>query len=565
MYILKRIFPSKLLKIYSLYQFTDKTIQRKSLITLIIVLFAGVIESLVILLIVPFAKEILLSGDSMDVSYLRQLSVLLGFSVILSGILRSLALRKTNFNSALIVNNLAKKIYEKIIFHKYRHIKSLSAKEMISKITFLDTMLTGIVCPIWALTTNIVIGSMIFSVFLLRIGAFAFYGVFLIIACYLFIYGSVRKRIVKFDKLQKKNKAETLHIINTTVNGIRDIRVNYQEKQLIKSFDLNDFPLRKASSSINTMAGLPRIILENLVFLSFAFYAFLRSSESSNLLIPDLAVLLVVFQRLLPLGQSIYGSLISINSNNYLIDSCLEVFNDLPQIANKETSNFKTKVSKKSEYILKNIAYLEKGKDILNNINLVLSPNKIVGIYGKSGSGKSTLLDIVAGLINQTSGKIMYNKDEVNCAQRISLTSMVSQSSYLFSGSLKYNITFKNKLTKKEYKHMINCCKIACIDKFIDESKNNYDLVLGSSSFNNVSGGQKQRICIARALYNNSSVLILDEITSSLDQETSSNILNLIKTELKDLIIILVSHKPEDLKLCDDLYHLNKGSLFKIK
>ena len=71
-----------------------------------------------------------------------------------------------------------------------------------------------------------------------------------------------------------------------------------------------------------------------------------------------------------------------------------------------------------------------------------LIPNKIVGIYGKSGSG-STLLDIISGLINQTSGKITYNNKLIDCAQRIELTSMVSQSSYLFSGSVKYNITFK--------------------------------------------------------------------------------------------------------------------------
>ena len=110
---------------------------------------------------------------------------------------------------------------------------------------------------------------------------------------------------------------------------------------------------------------------------------------------------------------------------------------------------------------------------------------------------------------------------------------------------------------------MVSCSKIACIDKFINESKDNYNMFLGSSSFNNVSGGQKQRICIARALYNNSNLLILDEITSSLDQETSAKILNFIKTELENFIIILVSHKPNDLKVCDDLYCLNKGTLVR--
>ena len=563
--MLRSVFSGKLINIYKLFLFVDKKIRNKSLITFIIVIFAGIIESLVILLIVPFAREILLSGQSMDVIYLRKLSILLGFSVILSGILRSSALRNINYNSALIVNNLAKKIYQKLIFHKYRDIKSPSAKEMISKITFLDSMLTGFVCPIWALITNIVIASMIFIVLYFRIGAFAIYGLLIIISCYLFIYGFIKNKVSNFDKLQKKNKAEALHIINTTINGIRDIRVNYQEDQLIKSFNLNDFPLRKSSALINTMAGLPRIILENLVFLIFALYAFLRSSESSDLLIPDLAILLVVFQRLMPLGQSIYGSLISINSNNYIVESCLEVFNDLPQIKTKEKLNFSSLKRKLLNFALINVSYVERGKNILENINLELYPNKIIGIYGKSGSGKSTLLDIISGLINQTSGKIICNQKEINSSQRISLTSMVSQSSYLFSGSIKYNVTFKNNLTNKEYQRMVDCCRIACIDNFIDQLKDNYDFVLGSSSFNNVSGGQKQRICIARALYNNSNILILDEITSSLDQETSAKILNFVKIKLKDLIIILVSHKPEDLKVCDDLYFLKNGNLIRKK
>ncbi len=561
----KKIFSKKIANLYSLFLFVDKHIRNKSLKALIIVLAAGVVESLVILLIVPFAKEILLSGQSANIIYLRKLSILLAFSVILSAILRSIALRATNFNSAVIVNNIAKKIYEKLIYHKYRHHKSLSAKDMISKITFLDNLLSGVICPIWALITNIVIATMIFTVFYIRIGSFAIFGILIIVSCYFFIFGFIKNRIIKFDNLQKRNKAESLHIINTTVNGIRDIRVNYQEDKLINSFNLNDLPLRKASSSINTMAGLPRIILENLVFLSIALYAFLRSSESSNLLIPDLAVLFVVLQRLMPLGQSIYGSVISISSNNYIVESCLDVFNDLPQIQKKNVLKNKTIKSKGSKLILKNIEYFEKGKSLLKGVNLQLNPNKIVGIYGKSGSGKSTLLDIMAGLINQKSGEIIYNNSIITCPERIALTSMVSQSSYLFTGSIKYNITFKNKLSRKESERMIHCTKIACIDKFIKELEDNYNFQLGSSSFNNVSGGQKQRICIARALYNNSNLLILDEITSSLDQETSAKILNFIRTELKDIIIVLVSHKPDDLKVCDDLYLLKHGNIIREK
>lgn len=563
MNMLRRLLPGKLLNLYKLFLYVDKKIRNKAFRTLIIVILAGVMESLVILLIVPFAKEILLSGESIDIIYLRKLSVLLAFSVVFSAIMRSLALRKTNYNSALIVNDIAKKIYEKLIFHKYRNIKSLSAKDMISRITFLDSMLNGFVCPIWALITNIVIGSMIFFVFFIRIGPFAFFGILMIIACYFFIYRFIKNRINNFSKLQKRNRSEIMQIINTTINGIRDIRVNYQEDELINSFNLNDLPLRKASASVNTMAGLPRIILENLVFLTFAFYAFSRSSQSNNLLIPNLALLVVVFQRLMPLGQSIYGSLISINSNNYIVDSCLETLKFLPQIENKEKLKFSANKNKNISFKLSNVSYIERRKKILRDINLELIPNKIVGIYGNSGSGKSTLLDIIAGLINQTSGKITYDGREINCAQRISISSMVSQSSYIFSGSVKYNITFKNKLTKKEYQRMINCCRIACIEKFINDLKDNYDFILGSSSFNNVSGGQKQRICIARALYNNSNLLILDEITSALDQETSAKILNSIKFKLRDSIIVLISHKPDDLKVCDDLYFLNNGNLSK--
>lgn len=563
--MINRIFSKRLAQIYTLFLFVDKHIRNKSLKTLIFVLSAGVVESLVILLIVPFAKEILLSGEVADIRYLRQLSILLGLSVISSAILRSIALRLTNYNSALIVNNLAKKIYKKLIFQKYRHPKSLSAKDMISKITFLDALLTGVVCPIWVLITNTVITSMIFTVFYIRIGSFAIFGILIIFFCYLFIYSFIKNRIIKFSYLQKKNKAETLNIVNTTVNGIRDIRVNYQEDQLINSFNLNDFPLRKASSLINTMTGLPRIILENLVFLAITIYAFLRSSESSSLLIPNLAVLFVVLQRLVPLGQSIYSSLISIGSNNFVIESCLEAFNDLPQISNKGNSNFKSTKNKGSKLILKDIKYFEKGKNILNGINLQLIPNKIVGIYGKSGSGKSTLLDIMAGLINQTAGEVIYNNSVINCAERLSLTSMVSQSSYLFTGSVQYNITFKNELSEKELEQMMHCSKIACIDKFIHELNDKYNYQLGSSSFNNVSGGQKQRLCIARALYNNTNLLILDEITSSLDQETSIMMLNLIRKELKDFMIVLVSHKPNDLEVCDSLYHLKNGNLIKEK
>ena len=208
-------------------------------------------------------------------------------------------------------------------------------------------------------------------------------------------------------------------------------------------------------------------------------------------------------------------------------------------------------------------SYKENNKIIFNNLNLEIGKNKIIGILGKTGIGKSTLIDLIIGFLKPDKGTIKLGgqKIENNLKNWQSNIGYVPQSIYLLDESIKFNITMDddpNNIDEQRLKKVINTAQLS------DLVRSQYDLensIIGENGIK-LSGGQKQRIGIARALYRNPKILILDEPTNNLDQNTSKLLLNHIKNEYDSIKIIVISHNNLDFSYCDDVYKIND---YKIK
>ena len=209
---------------------------------------------------------------------------------------------------------------------------------------------------------------------------------------------------------------------------------------------------------------------------------------------------------------------------------------------------------------LKNISfYYYKDRKIIKNMNFKIVKNSCVGIMGNSGSGKSTLVDLLTGLIDPISGKILidgrsFQKNKEIWQDKISY---VSQSPFFLSDSIEKNIAFG--VHEKEIKHqkIYKVAKEAQIYDDVMKMKDQFKTKLFDNG-SNLSGGQLQRIAIARALYRNSEILILDESTNSLDEQNEILFYKFLKTLKKKLTIIIISHKEKNLDICDKLYKLKK-------
>ena len=199
-------------------------------------------------------------------------------------------------------------------------------------------------------------------------------------------------------------------------------------------------------------------------------------------------------------------------------------------------------------------------KVIFKNLNFNIYKNQIVGLIGKSGSGKTTLIDILLGLIKMPNGKIFI--DDIDVSNKhldlSNLMTVVPQNIHLLNSSLKNNITLNFFTEDNIDQNRLNKSIILAGLKNLVDNKG-VDMVVGENG-SNLSGGQSQRIGIARAIYQNKKIIIFDEFTSSLDDETESKIIeSLIKLKKENLTMVISTHKKKLLHICDTVYDLSNN------
>ena len=187
----------------------------------------------------------------------------------------------------------------------------------------------------------------------------------------------------------------------------------------------------------------------------------------------------------------------------------------------------------------------------------------MIGIIGTNGSGKTSLMQILLSLIKPNSGKIIVDNKQIefnNTESYRKLFSYLPQENFFINGTIKENITFGDENVNKN-KLMKALDDVNCLS-FVKKLKNNINHIM-SENGKNFSLGQLQRLALARALYFDNEILILDEPTSSLDPKAEKKFLLLIKKLKKEKTIIIISHRNQPLKRCDVIYKLKRNKLFR--
>ena len=199
-----------------------------------------------------------------------------------------------------------------------------------------------------------------------------------------------------------------------------------------------------------------------------------------------------------------------------------------------------------------NFNYSGSKKNVLDLKNMDFKRNSIIGIYGPSGSGKTTFLDILSGLIilpDTDSGVFINNKkiDKSNFLDYYNVVSYVHQKTFLLEDTIKKNIILNKTYIKKKYD---NICNQTNLKNVINNKKASEVIKLGREK---LSGGQMQRLNIARALYKNPKILILDEATNAMDERNQTHILKKISKNKNIDYIFICSHDVNILKICDKI------------
>lgn len=379
----------------------------------------------------------------------------------------------------------------------------------------------------------------------------------------LFYLAVFKNKIRNWGEYRVKAQAEIFSFIKEAFVSFIEIKLYKSEVFFLKNISKIYSKFKLQDTFYQSTLQLPKIFFEFLAIVILILFIFIGFKEQSNLetFIVQLGVFSYASIKILP-------ALSRLNSqySNYIyskpnVDLLISELNENQVKLNTTNSNYD--FSKSIE--LTNISYNYCGNKILENINLSIIPNKVTAITGESGSGKSTLIKIILGLLTPTSGYLINNKFDIkeNDPNWFSNFSIVTQDVSILDKSLIENITYQSRIDDIDmdlYKDSVS--KSGVYKNELDPF--NIKIKMGDMGAR-ISGGQKQRIQIARALYHRSKVLILDEPTSSLDENLEKEILNQICSFKEKLTIIFITHNSNNLIFADNIFKIVNGKINKIK
>jgi ABC-type bacteriocin/lantibiotic exporter with double-glycine peptidase domain len=568
-----------ILSIKKIWSYLNSTRRSQLILLLILMLMTSVAEVISIGAVVPFLgslanAEVIFNYPSLQpiinflgiseyTELLLPLTVIFISASIFAGLMRISLLWVQIRLSQAIGADLGYHIYQVILKQPYEDHASQNSSETIATISVKVNQVTNqVIKPIMVIISSFIIFTVMVA-FLIYLSPFvAISTIFSLAVIYTTILFFTKAMLFRNSKIINAKTNLVIKLLQEGLGGIRNVILGDLQNLYSKAFHLEDLKLRRASSNNQIISQSPRFVIEALGMVIIALVAYKMGTETGEFssIVPVLGAFAFGAQRILPLVQHAYGSLTSINGTQV-------VFYELMRLArksNNKTSKIHGLVFKKSIKINDlSFNYKNRKTKILKGINIEITKGARIGFIGETGSGKSTLLDVIMCLLSPVEGGISVDGIELNLDNShewYNHLSHIPQSIFLIDDTITRNIAFG--ISDKEINHsrVAEAAKQAGISDTIELLDFKYESIVGERG-TRLSGGQRQRIGIARALYNQSDVLIFDEATSALDEKTENLVMKEIYNIDKEITIIMVSHRISTMKNCDLIYELDAGQV----
>lgn len=362
------------------------------------------------------------------------------------------------------------------------------------------------------------------------------------------LYYLITKRdINQKSKLLLQLRYRVVRIVFDSFSLAREILTNklFNHQETVFLNRLKEY--QKAQVIIQTIRKLPRNFYEIIILIGL-FIAVLSLSNfgyDKKYILSFLSILVISFIRILPSITSFSSSLTELGENKISYDA----INNRLKLNIFKKQNF-YKFEKITDISLNKLSFKYQNNFIFENLSLNLKNFKSLGISGASGSGKSTLVKLICNYLDYKSGEIIYN-EKIKKKNSFHYNFFYLDSKpFLMNGTIKDNILFFSKFDKKKFNKVISIAQL---------EKNIINKSAKIEDNDQISQGQKQRVVLARALYKNPSLIVLDEVLSNIDDKN----VNKININLKKYGIpfIIVSHNQKHLKACKKVFKLSKGNL----
>tara|TARA_B110001452_G_scaffold211781_1_gene182318 strand:- start:798 stop:2537 length:1740 start_codon:yes stop_codon:yes gene_type:complete len=458
-----------------------------------------------------------------------------------------------------ISNRIYKSYFNKDFLFHVRNNSSVLVRNVLSE-TALFT--TGFLQSLISLMIESLI---IIFIFIFLIVAYPTITIILLLSFSLIVFTYVkivRKKINYLANKRIKLEALRFQSVFQGFNGIKEILVQNKKDFFLESFFEKNLILNKINRKTGFLSQIPNLGLEFFTIIIFCSITIVltNTTKDNDTLIIILGIYTAAIFKILPSISRIIVSLQSIIYSKPSIEILKDVLKD--ESFNQKINIEKIYLNQKIELVDIIFNFKKNQASELKIKRLIIPKNKTTGIFGNSGAGKSTIINILLGLIRPKKGAVIVDGNLVDNFEKFrNNLGYVPQDVYLLNDTVKANIAFGVEENQVDIERIKECCKLAKIDSFIEKLEFKYNSLIGERGLD-VSGGEKQRLGIARALYHDPEILILDESTSALDEITELNILDDLNELKSKKTIIMITHKKKIIKkYCENVYRVEKGQV----
>lgn len=457
----------------------------------------------------------------------------------------------------LLLNQLklSKHIFRNYLNYNYKF--SISSSEMIRNVQSINkfSVLLG---NFFTLCSEILLLIFVFFFLLFinfKITTFILFGILFVS---LVLYNVFKKQI---KIIGNKTVLETGLTINTqieTIMGLKEIIILRVQKFFYKKFSSSLNILTNNQLKLSMMDIIPKIAFETIfitLILILLFYLF-QNNNDLDLIIPTISLYVLSALRLMPSANRI---IICLNNIIYSQQNLLIINEEI----SKKIKPIKDKIIIKNfkKITFKNVKFNYEQNNNNLSINLIIHNNNFYGLIGESGSGKSTFINLLLNLIEPVKGKVLIDNFKIqDCSNSFrKIIGYVPQEVMIIEGTLKNNIALGIDEKKINLNKINYSIKLSGLEDFANKKKNNISFIIKENG-KNISMGQRQRIGIARALYRNPKIIILDEPTSSLDDKTAEKFIKTLHKIRKNKLIIMCTHNLKRLNVCDKIIKIENNT-----
>ena len=380
----------------------------------------------------------------------------------------------------------------------------------------------------------------------------------------------IRPHLKRAGVVNQKSYAQMNQWLMQAIQGIKEVKIMRKSAFFEESFADSGREWAEGMRKYYVVNSLPRYGIEAVSMAAFflVIVFLLQHNVALASIMPILAAVAVVAVRILPASNRISEGIGNVAYQEPMLDKLIEKLEETEAYSGKEAVGGESVFLFEKGIDLSHVQYQYPHGDmnVLEDATMKISKGKAVGIVGSSGAGKTTAVDILLGLLIPRRGEVLADRKNIhdNLDGWLSRIGYIPQTIFLLDGDIRANVAFGVKPEEVDDNKVWEVLREAALSDFVKELPRSLDTQLGERGMR-LSGGQRQRIGIARALYTDPDILVFDEATSSLDNETEKAVMDSVDALHGTKTLIIVAHRLTTIENCDEVYRVEDGRIVRVR